>query len=127
MHSRWRVSPIVFGRTLGMCADLMCLLQPSAWTVTCRFAVVAFSADLSTPSSWADQMDVGGPDVASIHDWTNLWGNLRAAVSPLLLHLVVSHFGWNAAFLTCASAFGLSAARAFFVDARIPIVPDEPR
>lgn len=124
---RWRVGPIVFGRVLGMCAYLMCLLQPSVWTVTCLFAVVAFSADLSNPSSWAYKMDVGGQYVASIHGWANMWGNLGAAVSPLLLQLVVSHFGWNGAFLTCASAFGLSAATVFFVDARIPIVPDEPR
>ena len=122
---RWRVGPIVFGRVLGMCAYLLCLLQPSAWAVTALFAVVAFSADLSNPSSWAYKMDVGGQYVASIHGWANMWGNLGAAVSPLLLQMVVSHSGWNAAFLTCASAFGLSAATVFFVDARLPIVPDE--
>jgi len=124
---RWRVGPIVCGRMLGMCAYLLCLLQPSAWAITALFAVVAFSADLSNPSSWAYKMDVGGQYVASIHGWANMWGNLGAAVSPLLLQLVVSGVGWNAAFLTCAGAFGLSATAVFFVDARIPVVPDEPQ
>ncbi len=122
---RWRTGPIAIGRALGALAYLSCLLHPSAWMMTIAFSVVAFSADMSNPASWAYKMDVGGRHVGSIHGWANMWGNLGAAVSPILLQFVIRNYSWDAAFLTCAAAFGLASVAAFFVDARIPIVPEE--
>lgn len=124
---RWRTGTICAGRLLGAAAYLSCLLHPSAWMITIAFAVVAFSADVSNPPSWAYKMDVGGRHVGSIHGWANMWGNLGAAMSPMLLQFVIRDYGWDAAFVTCASAFGLASVAAFFVDARIPIVPEENR
>ena len=123
---RWRTLPIVFGRTCAMLAYLACLLQPSAWTVTFIFALVALSNDFCNPTSWAYKQDVGGRHVASVHGGANMWGNFGATVSPILLQHIIQNYGWNAAFGTCAAAFMLSAVTALGVDARIPIVkPDE--
>ncbi|MBM83290.1 MAG: hypothetical protein CMJ78_22240 [Planctomycetaceae bacterium] len=122
---RWRTLPIVIGRSCAMLAYLACLLGPSAWTVTLLFAGVALFNDFCNPTSWAYKQDVGGRHVASVHGWANMWGNFGATVSPILLQLVISNHGWNAAFGTCAGAFLLSAITAYGVDARIPIVKEE--
>jgi sugar phosphate permease len=53
-----------------------------------------------------------------------MWGNLGAAVTPLLLAYVVDIDGeanWNAAFIVCGGAFLLSGICALFVDATKPI------
>ena len=120
---RWRILPVAVGRLLGMAAYLSCLLHPSAWLVTVSFAIVAFSSDVGNPSSWSYKMDVGGRYVGSIHGWANMWGNLGATISPVLLQFVVERGGWDAAFLTCATAFLIAGVAALGVDARIPIVP----
>lgn len=122
---RWRVLPISLGRGVGSIAYLMCLFDPSVWTVIAFFAVVSFTNDVGNPSSWAYKQDVGGEDVGSIHGWANMWGNLGATVSPLLLQYVIKNFGWDYAFMTCAGGFLLAAVAALGVDARIPIVPKE--
>lgn len=122
---RWRALPITWGRWLAMSAYLTCLLHPSAWLVTLAFCVVAFSNDLCNPASWAYKQDVGGRYVGSVHGWANMWGNLGATVSPILLQYVISGYGWDAAFLVCAAAFLIAGGAALGVDARIPIVtPD---
>jgi len=122
---RWRALPITWGRWLAMSAYLTCLLHPSAWLVTLAFCVVAFSNDLCNPASWAYKQDVGGRFVGSVHGWANMWGNLGATVSPILLQFVISGYGWDAAFLVCAAAFLIAGAAALGVDARIPIVPPD--
>jgi ACS family glucarate transporter-like MFS transporter len=122
---RFRVLPIAMARFLAMIAYLSCLLHPSVWTVTAIFAVVAFTCDLSNPAAWAYKQDVGDDDVGSIHGWANMWGNLGATISPILLQFVIKTYSWDAAFLTCAGAFLIASVAAMGVDARIPIVPLE--
>jgi ACS family glucarate transporter-like MFS transporter len=122
---RMRTLPITWGRWMAMSAYLVCLRHPSAWLVTLAFCVVAFSNDLCNPASWAYKQDVGGRYVGSIHGWANMWGNLGATVSPILLQFVIAGYGWDAAFLVCAAAFFIAGAAALGVDARIPIVPPD--
>jgi ACS family glucarate transporter-like MFS transporter len=123
---RWgRVMPIICGRFLGASAYLLCLFEPSVWAMTALFAVVAFSTDVGSASLWAYKQDVGGRNVGSIHGWSNMWGNLGATISPVLLLAVLSNFGWNAVFLTCATAFFIAGVAAMGVDARQLIVPED--
>jgi ACS family glucarate transporter-like MFS transporter len=119
---RWRTAPIVLGRFVAAAAYLSCLIAPNAWAATAAFALIAFSNDLCNPASWSYKQDVGGPFVAAIHGWANMWGNFGAAVSPVLLQTVIREYGWNAAFLIGAAAFLIAGTAAVGVDARIPVV-----
>ena len=123
---RWgRALPMALSRFTAMAAYLFCLFQPSPWTATAAFAVVAFSTDLGTGASWAFNQDVGGRYVGSVLGWGNMWGNLGAAVTPtLLIWIVGEQQNWNAAFLTCAVAFLISGLAALGIDASVPIDSD---
>ena len=118
-----RALPISFSRFMAMAAFLVALFEPSAWVATALFAIVGFATDLGSPAVWAYDQDVGGRYVASVLGWGNMWGNLGAAVSPVLLESIVRNSGgsWNAAFLTCAAAFFISGICAAFVNADKPI------
>lgn len=118
---RGRVLPMMVGRFLAGSAYLFCLLHPSPWTLTALFGIVAFSTDLGSASGWAYKQDVGGNHVASIHGWANMWGNLGATISPLLLNLIVKHYDWDVAFLVCAGAFFIAGFACLGIDASIPI------
>jgi MFS family permease len=121
---RWgRCVPISWSRYVAAAAYLTCLWLPSPWAVTGALAVVALANDLGMPAIWAYTQDVGGRHVGSVLGWGNMWGNLGAAVSPLVLNALVKEFGWEALFLTCAGAYCLAGVVALGVDARLPIVP----
>ncbi|MBP85639.1 MAG: hypothetical protein CMJ64_02815 [Planctomycetaceae bacterium] len=123
---RWgRLAPLTVGKFAAASAYLLCLFHPSAWIVTGIFAIVALSTDMGNAGGWAYKQDVGGRHVASIHGWANMWGNLGATVSPVLLQFVIRTSGWDVAFITCAAAFAIAGAAAIGVDASIPIVPEE--
>lgn len=118
---RGRVLPMLCGRYLAGAAYLICLLHPSPWALAAVFGVVAFSTDFGSASGWAYKQDVGGSHVGSIHGWANMWGNLGATVSPLLLNQVVKHYSWDAAFLVCSAAFFIAGTACLGVDATRPI------
>ena len=130
---RWgRILPLIVGRFGCVVAYLSCLLHPSPWTMVAIFGVVSFCQDSTSASSWAYKQDVGGRHIGSVHGWANMWGNLGATVSPLLLNTVVKHFDWDAAFLVCAGAYVISGLAVIGVDSTIPIVreaevPSPPR
>ncbi|MCA9070062.1 MAG: MFS transporter, partial [Planctomycetaceae bacterium] len=88
---------------------------------TALFALVAFSTDLGSASTWAYKQDVGGRHIGSIHGWANMWGNLGATLSPLSLNALVNQAGWDAAFLACAGSFFIAGLATLGVDATIPI------
>lgn len=121
---RWgRALPMGLTRFVCAAAFVACLGSDSAWGVTIALCVMTISTDLGVPAVWAFKQDVGGRHVGSVLGWGNMWGNLGAAVSPVVLNEMVELGGWNACFLTCAAAFLLSGVAALGVDARIPIVP----
>lgn len=101
----------------------------SPWAFTWAFSLVTFSTDMGTGSVWAFKQDVGGRYVGSILGWGNMWGNLGAAVSPL----VYDHFlgetpslgDWNNMFLVCMGAFIFAGVCALGVDATVPIAPPD--
>lgn len=125
---RWgRCLPMALTRFVVMAAFLACRLLEGPWAVTAALCVVAVGVDLGTPAVWAFKQDVGGRHVGSILGWGNMWGNLGAAVSPLVLNAIVTHLGWNAVFQACALAFLVAGVVSLGIDSRIPIVPDPDR
>lgn len=115
-------------RFIAVAAFLVCPFLDSAWGVTIAMSVVAFSTDLGTASGWAYTQDVGGKYVGSVLGWGNMWGNLGATVSPILLAFVFTNYGFDVMFQVCAGAFVVAGVCGLGIDATIPIDPDiEPR
>jgi nitrate/nitrite transporter NarK len=121
---RWgRCLPMALSRFVAMAAFALCPLLRLPWLVTAALAVVALATDLGTPATWAYCQDVGGRQVGAVLGWGNMWGNLGAALSPLLLNFVIGRWGWDAMFLACAAAFLFSGVTALGVDATAAVFP----
>jgi MFS transporter, ACS family, glucarate transporter len=121
---RWgRSSLICVARLLSVAAYLSCPWMDSAWGVVIALSVVAFSVDLGVGATWAYAQDVGGRFAASILGWGNMWGNIGAAVAPLLFNRVLTLSGgnWDYVFYMCAIAFAMSGIAAVGIDATRPI------
>ncbi|HSQ57594.1 MAG TPA: MFS transporter, partial [Gemmata sp.] len=117
------------GRSLPIAATLACCAAvffvipglPSAWAVVVALGVMAFCVDLHNPAIWSFAQDVGGKNVGAALGWGNMWGNLGAALSPVVLTLIHTSMGWNSAFVFCAFAFVAAAVCGFLLDATRPI------
>jgi ACS family glucarate transporter-like MFS transporter len=121
---RWgRGLPMALTRFLAMTAFLACVTFDSPWAVTGALCLVAIATDLGTAATWAFLQDVGGRHVGTVLGWGNMWGNVGAALSPLILDWVIGPGRWGACFCACAAAFLLAGVAALGIDARVPVVP----
>lgn len=92
--------------------------------------VMAAFVDVGTPAVWAFAQDIGGRHTGAALGWANMWGNLGAGLSPVLLGWVQRNFavpgvptsGWPAAFAVCATTFSLAAVAALCLNATKPLV-----
>jgi MFS family permease len=112
-----RSIPIGLALGTGAVVFLLVPMLPSAWAVVAALGVVAFLVDMHYPSVWSFAQDVGGKNVGAALGWANMWGNLGAALSPVLLQRIASAAGWNAVFLFCALSFATAAACGLLLDA----------
>lgn len=126
---RWsRVLPIVLSRFTAMGAYIaLCLFDVSPWVAVAFFSVVAFSTDFGSPAMWAFNQDIGGKHVGSVLGWGNMWGNLGAAIAPLLMIQVIGkdEHDWSMAFIACAIAFLVSGLAALCVDTSQTLMVEE--
>lgn len=99
------------------------------WACVAGFSLVAVSTDLGVAPTWAYCQDVGGKYTGAVLGWGNMWGNLGAAMAPLLYGLVLTSVegpaAWNALFGLCIGSFVLSGVCALVIDASRPL-PIEP-
>ena len=123
---RWaRRLPWIVAKSIAVGAFAMCPLLDSPWAVTAMMATVAFCVDFGNPASWAFTQDVGGKHVGSVLGFGNMWGNLGAAVSPILLIAISDNYSWNHMFYTCAGLFTISTICSFFIDAATPVISED--
>ncbi|MCB1207022.1 MAG: MFS transporter [Verrucomicrobiae bacterium] len=121
---RWgRSLPLVACYTVALIAYLTCLRLDSAWSFIAAASVIAFATDMSVPAIWAYMQDVGGRNTAAVFGWGNMWGNLGAATTPLLVPIVLEKWDgngdWHEAFLlfsagylvACLAALGINASK----------------
>lgn len=133
-----RRMPILASRVLAIAGYLGCVgvsflpsdhVLNSAWCVTLLCGVAAFATDFGAPATWAFAQDIGGRHVASVLGWGNMWGNIGAAVGPLIYNFVLGETPqtaqWNWLFATCAAAFAISGCSAFVMDATQPLFRDD--
>ncbi len=121
------------GRVIMLCgpriavalAFFACTSVNSSLQATLFLAVVGLATDLSISAMWAYGQDVGGRHVGSVVGWANMWGNLGAALSPIVfgglarIYVEDIELGWQVAFAACgvlqlmaaAAALGINAAR----------------
>jgi MFS transporter, ACS family, glucarate transporter len=127
MTKKWgprlgRAFPIASTRFVVAAAFIACLLLSAPWPITLALCVVSAIGDMGLPALWAYNLDVGGRNVGLILGWGNMWGNLGAAVSPVVLGMIQQRFGWDAVFITCAAVFAIIGVASFGIDATRPIV-----
>jgi sugar phosphate permease len=120
---RGRALPLGLAAFVSAGACLICPRLPTAWAVVAALAVMAAANDLGVPAIWSFMQDVGGRHVGSALGWGNMWGNLGAALSPVLLTLVQERLGWGAVFLTCTGTFVTAGVCGLLVDASHPLTP----
>ena len=104
MGRRWgRSLPLAGCYAVAVAAYLSCLFMESAWGFIAAAAVVAFATDLSGPTIWAYMQDIGGKNSAAVFGGGNMWGNLGAATTPLLVPIVLEYWDtngdWHEAFI----------------------------
>ncbi len=117
----------------GLCLFFATLPTSSPWNsayaFTACFCVVSFSVDFGNPANWAFKQDVGGRYVGSVLGWGNMWGNLGAAISPLIYATVLGEApglgDWNNMMLVCMLAFVAGGVCALGIDASKPIVEED--
>lgn len=121
---RWgRSVPIVIAKTGCVFCCLIVTQVDSAWTAILILGAMAFLVDMGNPSVWAFAQDVGGKNVGAALGWGNMFGNLGAFASPILLTIVKDQAGWNAAFVVCAGSFAAAGCAGFLLNASKPLDP----
>jgi MFS transporter, ACS family, glucarate transporter len=93
------------------------------WLMVAFLSIVAISTDLSNPSIWSFAQDVGGKATGAALGWGNMFGNIGAAMSPVLLGEIRIEFGWSAVFITCGISYLIGATAGLLMDARKPLMP----
>jgi len=127
---RWgRALPMAASRVLVGFAYLGCLASPDAFSIMLLMCLVAWAGDFGTAPVWAWSQDVGGRHVGALLGWANMWGNLGAAVAPIVIQKIQSQYqtpenpaaGWAVVFAVCASTQVIGAIAAMFVSSSQPI------
>jgi len=128
---RWgRVLPISAACCVASLAYVGCLTFESAWAIVACCGIVSMMTDVANPPVWAFMQDVGGRSTGTVYGWANMWGNLGAAVSAVMVPWLVKQGagdGQASVFLACAAAFLVAALAALGMDATRPILPGATR
>jgi nitrate/nitrite transporter NarK len=116
----------MFTKFVAAAGMVLALAAREPLLATLAFALVSFATDSGLGATWAYFQDAGGPYVGTLLGWANMFGNLGAAVSPLLLGWLASNYDWPTALAACAVIYVFSGLCWLGIDARVPIVPSKP-
>lgn len=106
-------------------AFFACAFVSNSIQATVFLAVVGLATDLSISAMWAYGQDVGGKHVGSVVGWANMWGNLGAACSSLVLGYLAAQAGWAVAFIVCGVIQLIAAVAALGINASKPLQPSQ--
>lgn len=135
-----RCIPLASTRFIAASAFIVAIYLNDPWQITVVFCFFSVFSDMGLPAIWAYNLDVGKRNVGLVLGWGNMWGNLGAAVSPMVLGFVLKAYvdfdgtftkedartGYNAVFVVSAIVFVVIGVISFFVDATKPLEPNEP-
>ena len=133
---RGRQIPLVTSRFTAAAGYALCLILSTSftpgpenrwlpWLYIVGLCIASMSTDFGSPAIWAYAQDVGGRYTASILGWGNMWGNLGAAVAPLVYNMVLGENptigDWNNVFALCCGVFVLAGFCAMLLDSTKPL------
>jgi MFS family permease len=119
-----RVLPLSLSKFAAVAAYLLAVAAPAdaVWAKVLCFAAVAFFADFALPTVWSFMQDISGRHQAQLFGWCNMWGNIGAAVMPILFTAVVRSYDTDHDFsegiLLCAGGFLVAALIGLGMDGR---------
>jgi nitrate/nitrite transporter NarK len=122
---RWGRNVLGIGSKL-LAAGLMVVSVQTGdvYLATTALVVLAFVNDMGLAATWAYLQDAGGRYVGPLLAFANMFGNLGATISPLLLIWLKTEFNWDAALYVSAALFVVSGLGWIAMDGRVPIVPE---
>ena len=115
---RWgRSLPAAVACGLAALAYFLCSQLHALPGIFICCAMVSFFSDVTNPSTWSFMQDIGGKNTASVAGWGNMWGNLGASYSSVMVPYALKLGGsretgqtivflvFSAAFLTAGLCF----------------------
>lgn len=120
---RWgRVLPMSIPSFIAAIAYFLCPVFDSVWIIVACCAVVSMMTDVANPSIWAFIQDVGGRNTSAIYGWANMWGNLGAALSAVMVPFLMRYgqeqnSGQYLVFMACSLAFLVAGVSTLGIDA----------
>jgi MFS family permease len=125
---RWgRVVPMSSSMFLCATAYVICPFVNSTWVLISCCAAVSLGTDMANPATWAFMSDVGGRATAAAGGWGNMWGNLGASASAMLVPWLLKVGGGSGktlVFFTLAGAFVLAGLIVLGMDATKMLLPE---
>lgn len=137
---KWgRRLPLVLSRFTAAGGYALCLLlsatvAPGAektwlpWLFIVCLCIATMSTDFGMPTVWTYAQDVGGKFTGSVMGWANMWGNLGAAIAPLVYNRCLGETptleNWNSVFLVCCVAFIFAGLFGLLLDSTKPLTAD---
>jgi sugar phosphate permease len=122
---RWGRGLVGLGsRFLAAGAMLAALAARDPYTAAAAFTCCYLVVDLGMGATWAFFQDAGGPYVGTFLGWANMFGNLGAFVSPIMVAKIVGAYDWPQAVATCGALYLVSGFCWLGIDSRVPIVAE---
>ena len=127
-----RILPISVACTIAGLAYLGCTVFTGVWAIVACCGIVSLMTDLGNPSIWGFMQDVGGRNTATVFGWANMWGNLGASVSSIMVPKLLAYgsadgSGQQLVFYACATSFFIAGAAALGMDATRPLTSSAAR
>jgi MFS family permease len=110
---RWgRIVPLAGSRFLAAGCYVVGLYLNNPWVLMVAFGLVAFFADFGLPALWAGLQEMCGKHTPPLFGWSNMWGNMGAAIGTWVLPMVIKAWDqngdWSEGLIFCAVSFVLS-------------------
>jgi ACS family glucarate transporter-like MFS transporter len=100
---------------------LACTVIEEVSLLIAMMAAIYFLHDMALGPLWSTYQDIGGVHVATVLGFTNMCGNLGAAISAERIGHFAHEHQWNTVFVISAACFGMSTVCWLFVDPRVTI------
>lgn len=124
-----RMLPLVLTRIVAVGAYFAVMAANTPLQMALAFGALAMFVDMGMPAMWAVIQDISGKHQAQLFGWGNMWGNFGAAIQPVIVGWILTHYDTNhdyqEAMLFCAGSLMLSIGLAFGIDAKRPVVNED--
>ncbi len=120
---RWgRILPTAGPALMSAIAYACCPAFSSIWLVLFCCGIVSLMNDIANPSIWGIMQDIGGENTSAIYGWMNMFGNLGASLSSIMVPYLLLQgqtigVGDLLVFVACSGAYFFAAACLLGIDA----------